>query len=176
MKIGDKTFKQTIEVLKDPNTTATINDIQKQNEFALKLYSSVKRCFTMIDEMEAMRAKLLFIVDSSTNSKTNKVEAAQLEYDLWTLEGRVHDIFQTGAREDIFRNPAKLLERFLAIQKESATGSADFAPTDQDVIVYDKLNNDLIKVESDYNILKQQIKPVPEIKIKSKMNNKKNKQ
>ena len=130
----------------------------------------------MIDEMETQRAKLLFIVDSSDNSKTSKVEAAQLEYDLWTLEGRVHDIFQTGAREDIFRNPAKLLERFLAIQKESATGSADFAPTDQDDIVYDKLNNDLIKVESDFKTLKQEIKPVPEIKIKSKLNIKKNKQ
>ncbi len=176
LKIGDKIFKQQVDVLKDPNTTGTIDDIKKQNEFALKLYSSAKKCFAMIDEMETQRAKLLFIVDSSANSKTDKVEAAQLEYDLWTLEGRVHDIFQTGAREDIFRNPAKLLERFLAIQKESATGSADFAPTDQDVIVYEKLNNDLIKVESDLNTLKKGIKPVPEIKFKSKLNTKKNKQ
>ena len=81
---------------------------------------------------------------------------------------------QTGAREDLFRNPAKLLERFLAIQKESATGSADFPPTDQDMIVYDKLNNDLRIVENDYNALKLKYKPmIPDIKIKSKI--KKNK-
>ena len=124
----------------------------------------------MIDEMETLRAKLLFIIDSSNNSKTKKLQAAKLENDLWTLERKVHDIFQTGAREDIFRNPAQLLERFLAIAKESSMSSADFQPTNQDVEVYEKLNSDLQKVESDYNSIKKNLKPiVPDIKIKSKV-------
>jgi hypothetical protein len=162
--------KQNVEVLKDPSTTATIEDIQKQNVFAMKLYGSVKTCFMLIDEMENLRAKLLYLADSSSSSTAKRLEATRLENELWVLEGRVHDIMQTGAREDIFRNPAKLLERFLAIQKESATGSADFAPTDQDLIVYDKLSKDLEKVTKDYDTLKENFKPViPEIKIKSKI-------
>ena len=170
LKIGDKTFKQQVDVLKDPNTTGTIDDIKKQNIFALKLYQSVKECFIMIDEMERLRAKLLFIIDSSNNSKTKKLQAAKLENDLWTLEGRVHDIFQTGAREDIFRSPAQLLERFLAIEKESSMSSADFKPTNQDVEVYEKLNSDLQKVERDYSLVKKSFIPiVPDIKIKSKV-------
>ena len=170
LKIGDKTFTQQVEVLKDPNTTGTIEDIKKQNIFALKLYQSVKECFTMIDEMETLRAKLLFIIDSSNSSKTKKMQAIKLENDLWTLEGKVHDIFQTGAREDIFRSPAQLLERFLAIAKESSMSSADFQPTNQDVEVYEKLNSDLQKVESDYSLVKKNFKPVvPDIKIKSKL-------
>jgi hypothetical protein len=173
LKIGDKIFTQQVEVLKDPNTTGTIEDIKKQNIFALKLYESVKRCFTMIDEMENLRAKLLFIIDSSNSSKTKKLQAVKLENDLWTLEGKVHDIFQTGAREDLFRNPAQLLERFLAIAKESAMSSADFKPTNQDVEVYENLNSDLQKVESDYNSVKKNFKPIlPNIKIKSKLDRK----
>jgi hypothetical protein len=176
LKVGDKVFKQNVEVLKDPNTSGTIEDIQKQNVFALKLYESVKTCFTMIDEMENTRAKLLYIIDSSNSSKEKKLQAVKLENDLWKLEGKVHDIFQTGAREDIFRNPAKLLERFLAISKESYKASADFQPTDQDLEVYDKLATDLKVVDNDYNTLKMNLKEaVPEIKIKSKVNRQINK-
>ena len=174
--LGGKTFKQKVNVLKDPNTTSTIEDIKKQNVFAMKLYEAVKSCFKMINEMETMRSQLLFIVDSSSSAKTKKLQAAKMENDLWTLEGRVHDIFQTGAREDIFRNPAKLLERFLTIQKENATGSADFQPTDQDIEVYDRLSMDLEKVKSDYADVQKKLTPVKkDIIIKSKVNTQANK-
>ena len=172
LKIGDKSFRQNVEVLKDPGTKGAIADINKQYEFTMKLYDAVKDCFTMIDEMETMRSQLLYFIDSTVNSKEKKLQASKLENELWLLEGRVHDVFQTGAREDIFRNPAKLLERFLAIQKEAAVGSADFQPTDQDVEVYLQLKTDLEKVKSQYNAVKEKVKPVmPDIKIKSKLNN-----
>ena len=88
----------------------------------------------------------------------------------------MHDIFQTGAREDIFRNPAKLLERFLAIQKENSAGSADFQPTDQDIEVYDRLSMDLEKVKSDYAEVQKKLTPVKkDVIIKSKVNTQANK-
>jgi hypothetical protein len=177
LKIGDKTYKQKVEVLKDPSTKGGADDIQKQYMFTMKLYNAVKDCFVMIDEMETMRAQLLHMIDSSGSSTAKKLQAAKLENDLWTLEGRIHDVFQTGAREDNFRNPAKLLERFLAIQKEAAVGSADFQPTNQDVEVYNNLKSDLEKVKNDYAVVKKNLEPVKkDIIIKSKVDTKKNKQ
>ena len=137
----------------------------------MKVYEAVKSSFKMIDEMETLRSKLLYIVDSTNSNKTKKSQAAKLENDLWKLEGRVHDVFQTGAREDIFRNPAKLLERLLAIQKESAFGSADFQPTDQDVEVYTQLKSDLDNVLSDYADIKKSVAPLKSnLKIRNKIN------
>ena len=172
LKVGDKIFMQPVEIVKDPNTSASIEDIKKQNVFAQKLYQSVKSSFNMIDEMETLRSGLLYIIDSSNSNKTKKLQAAKFENDLWALEGKVHDVYQTGAREDIFRNPAKLLERFLAVSKESFMASADFKPTDQDIEVYDKLNTDLQIVMKEYSSFKQKFKPIaPTIKMKSKMVN-----
>jgi photosystem II stability/assembly factor-like uncharacterized protein len=172
LKLGDKTFTQKLDVLKDPNTKGSIEDIKKQNVLAMKLYEAVKTSFKLIDEMETLRSKLLYIVDSSNNNKTKKIKAEQLENDLWILEGKVHDIWQTGARQDVFRNPSQLLESFLAISKEIAGGSADFQPTDQDNDVYEQLSNQLGKVKADFfNIKKNLNSVIKDFKIKNTINN-----
>ncbi len=172
---GGKTFKQKLVVLKDPNTKGSIDDIKKQNVLAMKLYQSLKTCFKLIDEMGTLRSKLIFIVDSSNDSKTKKLQATKMENELWLLEGKVHDIWQTGARQDVFRNPAQLLERFLAVSKEStAGGSADFPPTDQDNEVYEQLNNQLQQVLSDYSVVKKNLVSIKrDLQIKSTLNNNK---
>ncbi len=127
--------------------------------------------------METVRSKLIFIFDSSNDSKTKKLQATKMENELWLLEGKVHDIWQTGARQDIFRNPAQLLERFLAVSKEStAGGSADFPPTDQDNEVYEQLNNQLQQVLSDYSVVKKNLVSIKrDLKIKSTFKNNPNK-
>ena len=172
LKIGDKTFTQKVDVLKDPNTKGTIEDIQKQHLLAMKLYDAEKTCFRLIDEMETIRAKLLFIADSSNVSNAKKTRARKIENDLWTLEGKVHDIYQTGARQDVFRNPNQLLEEFLAVSKEAVGSSADAKPTDQDHEVYDILRKRLEKVIVDYVAVKKLLRPAEkELKVKSEVKN-----
>ena len=122
--------------------------------------------------MEVLRSKLLFITDSSTYNKINKLKAKNIEQELWQLEGKVHDIWQTGARQDIFRNPSELLEQFLAISKEAIISSADAAPTDQDNEVYLHLNKQLQEVMIGYAAIKQSLNKVDNsYKIKSTLNN-----
>jgi hypothetical protein len=60
----------------------------------------------------------------------------------------------TGARMDVFRNPARILERLLAITTESQTQGADYAPTNQQKLVYQALSNQLKKIETNYLQLK----------------------
>jgi photosystem II stability/assembly factor-like uncharacterized protein len=141
LKVGKEIMKQPIQVLKDPNLNSSMTDIQAQYEFGMQLTGSMKKCLSLIDKMEIERANLL---------KQNTPEATAREKQIYTIEKEVFDIHLTGARMDIFRNPAKIFERLLAITKESQTMGADFPPTSQQKLVYQELNTQLEKLSRAY--------------------------
>lgn len=147
LKIGQKEYKQIQEVIKDPNTKGTDESIAKQYSFGVKIYASINATLKMIDQMEHMRAQLL------TNSKDKRSIA--LEEKLYQLESKLHDVHQTGARMDIFRNPPQVLERFCSIAKEGIVSSADNAPTNQQEAVFEILYNQLNQVQNAFELLKQ---------------------
>ena len=151
IRIGDTRIKKSIVVHKDPNTVSSFADIDKQYEFGMKIYNSVSSCLALIDEMEQARADLLL---KAKNPKMAR-SALPLEQKLYDLESKIFDVHQTGARQDIFRNPAQILEKFLAIAKEGQTASADFPPTNQQQEVYSLLQQRLADVESQFNSLKR---------------------
>ena len=153
LSIGKNKWEQKVQVLKDPDTKASINDIIKQHSFAMQLYSSIKTTLQMIEEIENHRSALLKIADSLADKKN---EALVLEEELWQIESKLHDINQTGSRQDIFRSPAQLLERFLSVSKESQVASADYPPTEQHQQVYKILAARLNDLKTKYDKLKQE--------------------
>jgi hypothetical protein len=100
--------------------------------------------------MEQQRARLLAAVGTPAQQAV-----VAMEEHLWQLESNLFDIYLTGSRQDAFRNPAKILERLLAISKESIQSSADHPPTDQQLAVYAELKADLDKVDKQYNAFLQ---------------------
>lgn len=150
--IGNKTYEQPVTVAKDPHTTATMDDLKKQYDFGIGLYTAINSSLRMIGSMEKQRAHALSIARSSSNPK-DKETATRLEEELWKTEAKLHDIYQTGAREDAFRNPIQLLERFLTISKETQVGGADFAPSNQHKAVFTKLNTQLEEVKKQYKAI-----------------------
>ncbi|MEQ8423283.1 MAG: glycosyl hydrolase, partial [Cyclobacteriaceae bacterium] len=153
LKVGDAELKQSVQVLKDPNTKSSLDDIQRQYEFGMKIYTGVSTCLSLIDEMEQVRSRLLEKMKDPKSARW----AAPLEQKIYDLEARIFDVHQTGARQDIFRNPAKILERFLAIAKEGQTASADFPPTDQQQEVYSLLKKRMDDVVSEFESLKRSL-------------------
>lgn len=149
--VGDKTYQQSVTVLKDPNTKGSLPDIAKQNQFGVDLYKAINSCVEMIGELEKLRANALSV---ATTDAKEKETATRLEEDLWKTEALLHDIYQTGARQDAFRNPIQLFERFLTISKETQVGGADFAPTDQHRMVFDQLHAKLEQVKKQYTEIK----------------------
>ena len=145
LKVGGFIQKQNLTVLKDPNIHSNDIDIQQQYKFGLDLNKHIKLCLSMIATMETKRAQLL---------KEATVAVLTQEKTLYLLEAQLFDIHLTGARMDVFRNPAKLLERMLTISKESQTYGADFAPTQQQQQVFNALKTQLYKVEAAYKQLK----------------------
>jgi photosystem II stability/assembly factor-like uncharacterized protein len=150
LQSGNQKLTQTVEVLKDPNTASSMEDVQQQHAFGQQLYVSIGRTLQLIDSMEQHRARLL-AVTGQPKQKT----AVAMEEQLWQLESKLFDIYLTGSRQDAFRNPAQILERLLAISKESIQSSADHPPTNQQLAVYAELKGALDNVEMQYNTFLQ---------------------
>jgi photosystem II stability/assembly factor-like uncharacterized protein len=151
LKAHGKEWRQFVQVLKDPATKATDSDIQKQFAQGVKLFTSINATLKLIDEMERSRAQLI----SMSKDKKVATKALALEEKIYQLEGQLHDVHQTGARMDIFRNPPQVLERLLAMGKEGIVSSADSPPSDQQQEVYAITRQQLDEVERKFSLLKQ---------------------
>ncbi len=145
LKVGDFVQKQTVQVLNDPNLNSNNASIQAQYTLGKQLLSSINTCLSLIQRMELNRANFI---------KQKTTESALKEKEVYNIEKELFDIHLTGARMDVFRNPAKILERLLALSTESQTLGADFAPTAQQKLVYEALNSQLKKLEASYLKLK----------------------
>ena len=145
LKIGSNLQKQSLNVLNDPNLNSNITAIEAQYALGKQLLNSINTCLSLIKRMEINRAKCLKINTDQSNAQ---------EQMIYNLEKQLFDVHLTGARMDIFRNPARILERLLSISTESQTQGADYAPTTQQKLVYQALNSQLKKVEAAYLQLK----------------------
>jgi photosystem II stability/assembly factor-like uncharacterized protein len=155
LKTDNLVFDQYLEVLKDPNTPNSTADIEKQYNFGLKIHKSIKETTTLIEDIERRRSDLLKRIGTEKSlEKTNQLR--NQEEQLYKIESELLDIKQTGARQDNFRNPVQILERFLAIGKESIQSSGDHPPTDQQGQVYEIHRKKLDKAQADFqNVVKE---------------------
>ena len=69
IKMGDKEFTETFDVLKDPNTTGTEEEIQEQVMFSLQLRDAMNTVVEMIDRMEWIRKELGDLIPITKNKK-----------------------------------------------------------------------------------------------------------
>jgi photosystem II stability/assembly factor-like uncharacterized protein len=129
------TQQQIFEVKKDPNSSASEEDIKKQYDFGLQLNKDIKEVTRLIHDIEKQRLTIQERI-LKEKSEQKKKEWIDLEDQFYQVESHLFDIRQTGARQDNFRNPVGILERFLAIGKELLVSSGDHPPTDQQMDVY----------------------------------------
>jgi len=161
LKIGSKEYRQPVEVLRDPHTAGSDEDIRLQYTFGTEIFQSIQSVLHMIDTLETLRSRAIAAEPTLSNRK-QKEKLASWQQQLLDVEALLHDVHSTGARQDIFRNPAQLLERFLTISKESISGGSDWRPTDQHREVYNLLSGRLATTKSKYEaVLKSYPLPKP---------------
>lgn len=148
LKVGGQTLLQNLKVLQDPNARSTIADINAQYAFGKELHQQINKSLKLIAAIEIERAALL---------KTNYENDIVAERKLFNIESKLFDVNQTGARWDDFRNPARITEKMLAISKESQTYGADFAPTSQQLKMFQQLKSELQQVTIEYAQWKKRI-------------------
>jgi photosystem II stability/assembly factor-like uncharacterized protein len=132
--LGGRVLEAGFEVLKDPHSTGTLDDIEAQVAMSLEMRSELERIGGMIDRLEWVReqvedAQAYFAKDPAA------AEVARAAKDFRTrlldVEGRLYDVNLSGAREDAFRSPMKLYGRMSALASDVGASSSDFRPTDQ---------------------------------------------
>ncbi|UWX55058.1 hypothetical protein NYZ99_20645 [Maribacter litopenaei] len=127
--IGNKEYSRELEVLKDPSTEGSLEDIQQQVAFSLELRDAMNLAVTMINDIEAIRAELNAIIPK-LRREANRKKAEELRALAIAIAGSLYDIHLTGAREDAFRSPIKLYGRLSALASDIGGFGADFKPTD----------------------------------------------
>jgi photosystem II stability/assembly factor-like uncharacterized protein len=152
-----KTKEHKVTVLKDPNTAGTIDDIQKQVDFTLKLNQAMNEVVVTLNEIEVIRAELAKMVESNDDAQVaDKIK--ELEEKILKVQGELYDINLTGAREDAFRSPMKLYGRISALASDISGFGADFRPTNQQVEVYDIFRKQIDDLQIQYErLLNQEI-------------------
>lgn len=151
---GTKSTQQTVEVIKDPTMPNGVEDIKKQFDFGTQLNADIKTTILLIEDLEKKRAGLLKAM-ASEKSETKKKALQDMEEQLYTLESGLFDIKQTGARQDNFRNPVQILERFMAIGKELLVASGDNPPTNQQIEVHTLTKEKLSNIQRELKSLLQ---------------------
>lgn len=147
--VGETEYVREVEVLKDPSTEGTLEDIKKQVAFSLELRDAINLAVTMINDIESIRAELNEITPQLRN-KNDKKKAEQLRYMAEAIAGSLYDIHLTGAREDAFRSPMKLYGRLSALASDITGNGVDFRPTDQQGEVYSIFNKRLKDVDAKF--------------------------
>jgi len=147
--VGETEYVREVEVLKDPSTEGTLEDIQKQVAFSLELRDAINVAVTMINDIESIRAELNEIVPQLRNKNDIK-KAEQLRSMAEAIAGSLYDIHLTGAREDAFRSPMKLYGRLSALASDITGNGVDFRPTNQQGEVYSIFNKRLKDVDDKF--------------------------
>ena len=132
--VDNKEFIRDLEVLKDPKSEGTIEDIKAQVEVSLELRDAINLAVEMINSIEVVRSELDSIIPKLT-TKSDIDKAKLLSKSAQSISASLYDIHLTGAREDAFRSPMKLYGRLSALASDLTGHGIDFKPTDQQLEV-----------------------------------------
>ncbi len=147
--VGEEEFIRELEVLKDPNSEASLEELTEQVAFSLELRDAMNLAVTMINDIETIRAELNEIIPKLERS-TDRKKSQELKKVAETIIASLYDIQLTGAREDAFRSPMKLYGRLSALASDIGAFGADFKPTDQQREVYAIFNKRLKDVDAKF--------------------------
>jgi hypothetical protein len=147
---GDYTSSETIQVVKDPNSDGTLEDIQLQNELMMKMHSDMDTLTNMINKTERVRRQLgdLQATLSEIPAKKHLLEKiSAMDTALINVESKMIQLKVTGTGQDQIRFPALLAGQLSYLATTAA--SSDFRPPDAHIEVYNILNSRLEEYKSE---------------------------
>lgn len=150
--VDNQEFVRELEVLKDPKSEGSIEDIKAQVETSLELRNAMNIAVNMINTVEIIRSELNILIPKLKKKKD--IKSAQLLLSrAESVAGSLYDIHLTGAREDAFRSPMKLYGRLSALASDLGGHGIDFKPTDQQKEVAHIFNDRLKAITEKFETL-----------------------
>jgi hypothetical protein len=134
LKVGDEEWTQNLEVLKDPNTEGTVEDIRAQVSLLLKIRDNSTRIAQMVNQIEDIRKQIYDLKEKLKEEKKETLpEADELDKKLMEIEGHMVQLKLTGSSQDSLRWPMKLYCKLSSLA--GGIGQSDFPPTTQQIAV-----------------------------------------
>jgi hypothetical protein len=144
LTVGEEVRTRELEVLKDPGSAGSEEDVREQTELLLELRSLVDRSARMINEIEWARkgiddleARLGGGESEVAGAREVLEAAADLDRRLRELEGEFFDLRLTGALQDSLRWKRLLYAKLFHLAW--SLGRADFPPTGSQLELFREL-------------------------------------
>jgi photosystem II stability/assembly factor-like uncharacterized protein len=144
LRVGDETYTQQLEVIKDPNTTGTEQDILVQTEMLVELREDMNDAADAINQIELLRRQLEDLKDvlgDRDDAEELGAAADSLAKELVAVEHELLQLQVTGTGQDVIRWPSKVVERLGYLAQ--SVGIGDFSPTDSERAVHEILKQEL---------------------------------
>ena len=145
LTVGETTETQTFEVVKDPHSEGTLEDIREQVALSLRMLEEMNRLVEAVNRIEWVRVQLDALahsVEGTAAESAVKTRLSLVQESVVVVEDRFIDTRLAGGREDSFRNAMQLYGRYIELMRE-VDGSSDFPPTTQQREVADILQGRL---------------------------------
>jgi photosystem II stability/assembly factor-like uncharacterized protein len=132
LSVGGQTMTQPVQVLKDPASSGSLEDIRAQGALVHTLATHIDSTADMINTVEAVRGQVASLkLSLAGDSATTDIRAAadSLDKKYLALEEELFQVRITGRGQDDVRYPYKLAEKLVYLAQQ--VGAGDFPPNVQ---------------------------------------------
>jgi hypothetical protein len=130
LTIGGQTVEQPLDVLKDPNSGASEDDLRAQSAFVSDAVADIDSTVAMINRIEVLRGQLASVratLSGDSSVADVRAQADSLDRKLVAVEEPLFQMRVTGRGQDILRWPMRLAEQQMYLV--NSVTSSDYAPT-----------------------------------------------
>ena len=143
LKAGDVEQTQRFELMKDPNSEGSLEDIRAQKALLDRIRADFEAISLAVNDAEKLRRQLQDLKPMVSEDMLAEIDA--LGEVLTGIENRMLQLKHTGKGQDAIRLPGMLMEKLAYLA--STIAIADFRPADSYVEVYEKLHAEWLEVK-----------------------------
>ena len=143
LTVGGKTETAEVEITKDPRVSASQADLEKQEEFAMRIHDRVSAGHEAVNQIRSVRSQLDALrkrLSADPSAKPVLDEADALRKKIGAIEEKIIQPKSTSG-EDPLNFPIQTADQLVALQE--TVESADTAPTRASYTVFEELNKRL---------------------------------
>ncbi len=146
LTVNGQEMSSKLTVVKDPRSEGTLADVRSQHELSMKIWNDINDAVDAVDLIESMRVQLKDLLErlEADEGQTDAVitAAKELETKLTATEDKLVQRALAEGDPKSFRLIQKVYGQLSFLANTVGGGSADFAPTQQEIAVYEELKNE----------------------------------
>ena len=145
------------EVLKNPNSSSSVDDIQAQYDFVQSVISKVDEAHATIENIRKQRSQIKKLNDQVDDDEIIAL-TAQIDSISTSVEKALYQT-QNRSGQDPLNYPIKLTNKLAHLNSLTKMRSSDYPPTDQAIAVRDELIEAIDRELAKYKTVREELIP-----------------